>query len=249
MRQKKKSVLDRVYNDEEDNGLSLYPGYPGTPPPTPENGWIPYQHVKIENIHDPPKDGCNPPMAEDPVDIRRFELLVGRIEFAKIHPAKPDSWVLTYVDCGFKFPIPIVSSIGKFYDKEKLEKRKVVALCNIEPTDDAVAGNTAMLMCGATVNHSNPDDVIYELWNVPKKAKVGDPLRCENYPLYADMNCPERPFMHDSENTFNDVIADMRINESRQVVYKNEKLFVRGLTGKYIKTPSLADCGIKASFV
>ncbi|KAI4457832.1 trna-aminoacylation cofactor arc1 family member [Holotrichia oblita] len=126
--------------------------------------------------------------ADNPVDARRLDLRVAKIEEVKRHPDADTLYVLK-INCGEDIPRTVCSGLVKHIPIDELREKSVVLLCNLKPAKMRGIVSEAMVMCA-----SSPDCI--ELLVPPNNAIPGDLIECDGFPRTPDavMN-PKRKFL------------------------------------------------------
>lgn len=180
----------------------------------------------------PKKEKVTAPLSvapEQPVDVGRLDLRVGKIIEVTRHP-DADSLYVEKIDCGEGQPRTVVSGLVKHVPIQEMQDRLVIVLCNLKPAKMRGVTSEAMVMCA-----SSPDRV--EILNPPLGAVPGDLVCCEGYNRQPDAQ------LNPKKKIFETVAPDLMTNNESVATYKGSALYVPGKD--VIKAKTLTNAQVK----
>lgn len=134
----------------------------------------------------------------DAVDIR-----VGLITSVGPHP-NADSLYVEEIDVGEDTPRQVVSGLRKFVPLEKMEKRRVVVVCNLKPAKMREVMSYGMVLCASNADHTAVDPII-----PPPDAVPGERVRFEGYSAEPESQLNPR------KKIFEKVALDLKTNSGK----------------------------------
>lgn len=151
---------------------------------------------------------------EEPADIGRIDLRIGKIVEIQKHP-DADSLYLEKIDVGEEKPRTVVSGLVKFVPIEEMQNRLVVVMCNLKPAKMRGILSEGMLMCAST-----PEKV--ECIIPPAASVPGDLVHCDGYNRNPDAQ------LNPKKKIWETVAPDLKTNNDLIACYKNAPLQVPG---------------------
>lgn len=167
--------------------------------------------------------------SEEPVDIGRIDLRIGKIVEIQKHP-DADSLYVEKIDVGEEKPRTVVSGLVKWVPIEEMQNRLVVVMCNLKPAKMRGILSEGMLMCAST-----PDKV--ECIIPPATSVPGDLVHCDGFNRNPDAQ------LNPKKKVWESVAPDLKTNNELTACYKGAALQVPGKGT--LKAATLKDANVK----
>lgn len=129
------------------------------------------------------------------------------------------------------------SELVKYYKKEELKGRLVLALTNVIPLDDRGIACRTQLLTASDIKWNKLWADHVQLLEPPPGSVPGDQVTVAGY-LYN----PLKPFVNPNTTVFERIASDLKVNENGVAVYKNVPLEVEGKG--FVTAGTLTNCSI-----
>lgn len=148
----------------------------------------------------------------DELNISALDIRVGRIIEAWPHESSEKLWC-EKIDLGEPEPRQVLSGLREFYNKEEMENRMVLVLCNLKQRNLGGVPSHGMVLCA-----SNSDHTAVEFVTPPEGAKIGERVTFEG--LSGD---PEPENKVAKKKILEKLAPDLKTDENGVVVWKGVK--------------------------
>ncbi|XP_031638890.1 aminoacyl tRNA synthase complex-interacting multifunctional protein 1, partial [Contarinia nasturtii] len=149
---------------------------------------------------------------DEPIDISRLDLRIGRIVEVQKHP-DADALYLEKIDVGEEKPRTVISGLVRHVPIEEMQNRLLVVFCNLKPAKMRGILSEGMVLCAST-----PEKV--ELINVPPNSQPGDFIHCEGYERKPDAQ------LNPKKKIWEQIAPDLLTSDDLLVCYKGKPLYV-----------------------
>lgn len=109
----------------------------------------------------------------DELNITALDIRVGKIIEAWPHESSEKLWC-EKIDLGESEPRQVLSGLRDFYNKEEMENRMVMVLCNLKQRNLGGVPSHGMVLCASNAEHTAVEFVI-----PPEGAKIGERIMFE----------------------------------------------------------------------
>ncbi|KAI3416023.1 hypothetical protein GPALN_005579 [Globodera pallida] len=167
---------------------------------------------------------------ENPVDVARLDLRVGRVVSVLKHP-NADSLFISHVDLGESQPRTVIAGLVKYIGVEQLQNRLVVCLCNMRPSKMRGIVSHAMILCASTQEKVEPLEL------TDQSCKPGSLIVCDNFGRQPDKVL--------RKNNWELIASDLRVSDTGDCVFKGNSLRVDGDVSSPLTAPTLRNVPIK----